>query len=84
LYIRLPKISKLKPRKDGTTVISFDYLIDNFTADELITHDSLSKKIGNDKIKKIKVISGRKKIVKRKADNSILFSKNIKDILNNA
>lgn len=85
LYIRLPKIPKLKPIKGNKIILTYDYVLDNFKDDEVVSCKAIVKKLGEkNNTKKIKIISGKKKVEKRKIDNTVLLSKTLKNIIDNA
>ena len=84
LYRQLPKVSTLKPRRGRVTVLSYDYIMANFSKTDSVGYDNIVKKLGKTNVKKIKIISGREKIEKRSIDNTVQLSKTLKSALDNA
>ncbi len=87
IYMGLPKISGFKSRSNknrGRIIINFDYILDNFKKDELINLDKIKNILGENSLRYVKVIAGKKKIEKRKFDDSIMLSESIRKICGNS
>lgn len=80
LYLRLPKVSKMKgSRKNRETVLSYDILLQKFTAQEEITKEKIEKLLNN-KFPSLKFIRGKMKFQKRIAGSDIRFSKSLQEM----
>jgi len=85
LYMRLPKISSLKVKKNKSGItLSSDFIIKNFPKDKKIDLDQIKSRLGDNGIKSVKIIKGKARVEARKIDKNIRCSKNIKSIFKNA